>query len=103
MRENRKLNIGIIGYKFMGRTHSNAWKKAHLFFDLPFEPVLKVVCGRNQQSLEEFATKWGWEETETDWRRLIEREDIDVIDIAVPQYLHFEIAIAAAKAGKHIF
>lgn len=98
-----KLNIGIIGYKFMGRAHSNAWKKASLFFDLPEEIVLKAVCGRNETAVKEFASKWGWEETETDWRKLISRSDIDIIDIALPQHLHYEIAIAAAKEGKHIF
>jgi predicted dehydrogenase len=103
MRTRKKLNIAIIGYKFMGRAHSNAWKKAPMFFDLPFEPVLKVACGRHQDGLDDFAQKWGWEETETDWRKLIARDDIDVIDIALPQHLHFEIAIEAARAGKHIF
>lgn len=98
-----KLNIGIIGYKFMGRAHSNAWKKASLFFDLPKEIILKAVCGRNETAVKEFASKWGWEETETDWRKLISRSDIDIIDIALPQHLHYEIAIAAAKEGKHIF
>jgi predicted dehydrogenase len=99
----KKLNIGIIGYKFMGRAHSNAWKKAPLFFDLPAQLVLKVACGRQEISLKEFATKWGWEETETDWKKLITRSDIDIIDISLPQHLHYEIAIAAAKEGKHIF
>jgi predicted dehydrogenase len=99
----KKLNIGIIGYKFMGRAHSNAWKKAPLFFDLPVQLVLKVACGRQETSLKEFATKWGWEETETDWKKLITRSDIDIIDISLPQHLHYEIAIAAAKEGKHIF
>ncbi|MCK0148287.1 Gfo/Idh/MocA family oxidoreductase [Arenibacter sp. F26102] len=99
----KKLNIGIVGYKFMGRAHSNAWKKATLFFDLPFEPVLKVACGRKKEELDKFAKRWSWAETETDWRKMIARDDIDIIDIAVPQSLHFEIAVEAAKAGKHIF
>ena len=99
----KQLNIGIIGYKFMGRAHSNAWLKAPLFFDIPATPVLKAACGRQQESLSEFAQKWGWEETETDWKKLIARPDIDVIDIALPQNLHYEIAIEAARAGKHIF
>jgi predicted dehydrogenase len=103
MAAKKKLNIGLIGYKFMGRAHSNAWKKAATFFDIPFEPVLKVVCGRHREGLSEFAEKWGWEEIETDWRKLIARDDIDVIDIALPQHLHYEIAVEAAKAGKHIF
>ncbi|HEX8277951.1 MAG TPA: Gfo/Idh/MocA family oxidoreductase, partial [Segetibacter sp.] len=99
----KKVNIGIVGYKFMGRAHSNAWKKASLFFDVPLQPVLKVACGRHEASLKEFAQKWGWEETETDWKKLITRPDIDIIDISLPQHLHFEIAIAAAKEGKHLF
>tara|TARA_R110000744_G_scaffold44548_3_gene99318 strand:- start:235 stop:1392 length:1158 start_codon:yes stop_codon:yes gene_type:complete len=99
----KKLNIGIIGYKFMGRTHSNAWKKASNFFDLPFDPVLKVACGRNKENLQEFADKWGWEDIELDWRELIARKDIDIIDIALPQHLHYEIVLEAARAGKHIF
>ncbi|MEO6282733.1 MAG: Gfo/Idh/MocA family oxidoreductase [Dyadobacter sp.] len=99
----KQLNVGIVGYKFMGRAHSNAWKKAPLFFDTPAIPVLKVACGRHQQSLTEFAQNWGWEETETDWKKLIARPDIDIIDIALPQHLHYEVAIAAARAGKHIF
>ncbi|GAA4309225.1 Gfo/Idh/MocA family oxidoreductase [Compostibacter hankyongensis] len=99
----KELSIGIVGYKFMGRAHSNGWKKAPLFFDLPFKPVLKAVCGRNEAALNEFARKWGWQETETSWRKMVERPDIDVIDIAAPQHLHYDIAIAAAKNGKHVF
>ena len=99
----KQLNIGMIGYKFMGKAHTNAWMKAPLFFDVPAQPVLKVVCGRNEKQLKEFAGKWKWEETETNWKKVISRTDIDIIDIALPQHLHFEIAVAAAKAGKHIF
>lgn len=99
----KTLNIGMVGYKFMGRAHSNAWKKASLFFDLNCELVLKVACGRNEASLKEFATKWGWEEVETDWKKVVARPDIDIIDIALPQQLHYEVAVAAASAGKHIF
>ncbi|MDQ4140519.1 MAG: Gfo/Idh/MocA family oxidoreductase [Bacteroidota bacterium] len=99
----KMLNVGLIGYKFMGRAHSNAWITAPLFFDITSQPVLKVACGRHEASLKEFAQKWGWEETETDWKKLVMRPDIDIIDIALPQHLHYEIAIAAAKEGKHIF
>lgn len=87
----------------MGRAHSNAWKKASLFFDLPAEIILKAACGRHEATLKEFARKWGWQHTETDWKKLIARPDIDIVDIALPQHLHYEIAIAAAKEGKHIF
>ncbi|CAL1519645.1 Gfo/Idh/MocA family oxidoreductase [Chitinophaga sp. MM2321] len=99
----KTLNIGIIGYKFMGKAHSNAWKKAPLFFEVPAQPVLKVACGRNESQLKAFAQKWHWEQTETDWKKVISRSDIDIIDIALPQHLHYEVAIAAAAAGKHIF
>lgn len=99
----KKLNVGMIGYKFMGKAHSNAWKKAPYFFDVPVEPVLKVVCGRHAGPLKAFADRWGWEEIETDWKKVIDREDIDIVDIGVPTHLHHEIALAAAKAGKHIF
>ena len=99
----KKHNIGIIGTKFMGRAHSNAWKKVPLFFNLDSELVLKAACGRNEASLKEFANIWSWEETETDWKKLVSRPDIDIIDIALPQNLHFEVATAAAKEGKHIF
>ncbi|MBT8366424.1 MAG: Gfo/Idh/MocA family oxidoreductase [Deltaproteobacteria bacterium] len=99
----KQLNVGIIGYKFMGKAHSNAWRKAPYFFDLNIEPVLKVACGRHEGSLKEFADRWGWEEIETDWRNVVARDDIDIIDIGVPTALHHEIAIEAAKTGKHLF
>jgi predicted dehydrogenase len=99
----KEINIGLIGYKFMGRAHSNAWKKAPLFFDTPYYPVLKTVCGRQESPLKAFAREWGWQQTETEWQKLIQSPDIDVIDIALPQQLHYEIALAAARAGKHIF
>lgn len=99
----KTMNVGIIGYQFMGRAHSNAWLQAPKFFDLGIRPVLKVACGRREEPLREFADTWGWQEIETDWRNVVARDDIDIIDIAVPQHLHYEIALAAAKAGKHIF
>ncbi|MCK5469897.1 MAG: Gfo/Idh/MocA family oxidoreductase [Cyclobacteriaceae bacterium] len=99
----KKLNIGMIGFGFMGKAHSNAWKNAPIFFDLPYEPIMKVVCGRHKEPLQDFANKWGWEQIETDWSIVLERDDIDIIDICVPTHLHHEIAIAASKAGKHIF
>ncbi|MDP6116434.1 MAG: Gfo/Idh/MocA family oxidoreductase [Planctomycetota bacterium] len=99
----KKLNVGMIGYKFMGKAHSNAWKQAPHFFDVDVEPVLKVACGRHAGPLQEFADRWGWEEVETDWQKVVQRDDIDIIDIGVPTHLHHEIAVAAAKSGKHIF
>ncbi len=97
------LNVGIIGYKFMGKAHSNGWIKAPLFFDLNIKPVLKIACGRDQSAVRSFADQWGWEEIESDWKKVVERPDIDIIDISLPQHLHYEVALAAAKNGKHIF
>ena len=98
----KKLNIGVIGCGFMGRTHSNAFLQAPRFFDLPFEPVLKRVCARNEERAKAFASNWGYESYETDWRKLVESPEIDVVDIASPNDTHAEIAIAAAAAGKSI-
>jgi predicted dehydrogenase len=98
----KSLNVGLVGYGFMGRTHSNAFLQAGRFFDLPYQPVLKAVSARNPERLSAFAENWGYESTETDWRRLIDRKDIDLIDIASPNDTHAEIAIAAAKAGKMV-
>jgi predicted dehydrogenase len=96
----KQLNIGLIGYGFMGRTHSNAFLQAPRFFNLPYRPVLKGVAARNKDRVKAFAENWGYESYETDWRALVERKDIDLIDIASPNDTHHEIAIAAAKAGK---
>ncbi|MCA9439611.1 MAG: Gfo/Idh/MocA family oxidoreductase, partial [Candidatus Omnitrophica bacterium] len=98
----KKLNVGLIGYGFMGRTHSNAYRKVGNFFDLDYEVVTKAVCARNEERLKSFADQWGYESTETDWRKLVERDDIDLIDIGSPNDTHQEIAIAAAEAGKMI-
>ncbi len=98
----KTLNIGIVGYGFMGRAHSNAYRQVNRFFDCDYQPVLKVACGRNKERVEAFAKNWGYEETTQDWRELIERIDIDAIDIAAPNHMHKEIAIAAAEAGKMI-
>ncbi len=99
----KTLNIGLIGHRFMGKAHSSGWKKAPLFFDLQSQPVLKTVCGRSVSDVENFAEKWGWESIETDWKKVVENDEIDIVDISTPTNLHFEIAIAAAKNGKHIF
>jgi len=101
--EKKKINIGLIGGGFMGRTHSNGYNRIQNFFpDLAYTPVLKAVCFRNESKLKAFADQWGYESTETDWRKLIERDDIDAVDICTPNDTHAEIAIAAAKAGKMI-
>lgn len=92
----------MVGYGFMGRTHSNAFRKVGNFFDLPYTLVLKAACARNEEKVKAFAAKWGYESYETDWRKLVARKDIDVIDICSPNDTHLEIALAAAKAGKMI-
>jgi predicted dehydrogenase len=96
------LRIGLVGYGFMGRTHSNAFLTVNQFFDLPYRPVLQAVCARDAAKVAVFAEQWGYGTTETDWRTLVERPDIDLIDIASPNDTHAEIAIAAAAAGKMV-
>ncbi len=96
------LKIGMVGYGFMGRTHSNAYRKVSHFFQTEHQPVLKAVCARDPEKVKAFADRWGYESIETDWRKLVERKDIDAIDICTPNNLHREIAIAAAANGKMI-
>src|SRR2546423_11379082 len=98
----KPLNIGMIGYGFMGRAHSNGYRRVNNFFKLDYHPVLKAACARDAGKLKAFADKWGYESTETDWRKLVERKDIDCIDICPPNNTHCEIALAAAQAGKMI-
>lgn len=98
----KPLNIGMIGYGFMGKAHTNAYATVGNFFEMEHKPVLKAVCARNAEAVQKFADNWGYESIETDWRKLLERDDIDAVDICVPNNLHKEIAIAAAKAGKMI-
>jgi predicted dehydrogenase len=102
MAAKKPLNVGIVGYGFMGRTHSNGYKRVGDFFDLEYRPVLKAVCGRDAEAARAFAEKWGYESVETDWRKLVDRKDIDAIDVCTPNNTHAEIAIAAARAGKMI-
>ncbi len=99
----KEINVALIGCKFMGKAHSNAWKNSPHFFDMDLQPVMKVACDTNEQVLGEFAARWGWQETETDWRKIVARDDIHVIDITTPPNVHCEIAVAAAEAGKHVF
>ena len=98
----KPLNIGMIGYGFMGRAHSNAYRKVSNFFDLEYHPILKAACARDAAKVKAFADKWGYESVETDWRKLLDRQDIDAVDICTPNHTHLEIAIAAAQAGKMI-
>ncbi|ANY75703.1 dehydrogenase [Paenibacillus ihbetae] len=98
-----QLRVGMIGYKFMGKAHSNAYRSLPMFFPKALKPEMKAICGRNASAVQEAAEQLGWNESVTDWRELIQRDDIDLIDINAPSDAHKEIAIAAAKAGKHIF
>ncbi len=99
----KEIGIALLGHRFMGRAHSNAWRQVSRFFDVPLEPKLRAACGRDRAALGEFAKRWGWESLETDWRKVLEREDVEVVDISLPTHMHCEIAVAAAEAGKHIF
>lgn len=99
----KKANVAIIGTKFMGKAHSNAWSSAGKFFQLGVEPVLKVACGQDLQGTNDFAHTWGWETVENDWHKVVERKDVDIIDVCTPTYLHKDIVLAAAKNGKQIF
>lgn len=98
----KPLNIGMIGYGFMGRAHSNGYRRVSNFFNLEHTPVLKAVCARDAEKVKAFADQWGYESIETDWRKMLQRKDIDAVDICTPNNLHKEIAIAAAQAGKMI-
>ena len=99
----RKLNIALIGYGFMGRAHSNAWRQVRSFFDVPFEPVLKIICGRNETKVSKIADKFGWQEYSASWEEVVRRDDIDIVDICTPGYTHLPIALASAQAKKIIF
>jgi myo-inositol 2-dehydrogenase/D-chiro-inositol 1-dehydrogenase len=96
------LNIGLIGYGFMGRTHFERFLHAPKFFDVPYRPVLKAVCARNPDRAKSVAANWGYQSVEADWRDVVARKDIDLIDIASPNDTHREIAVAAARAGKMV-
>jgi predicted dehydrogenase len=103
MSEHKALRIGLIGCGFMGRTHSNGYKRVGDFFPaLAYRPVLKAVCSRSKDSVQAFAQQWGYESFETDWKKLIARDDIDAVDICAPNDTHEQIAIAAASAGKMV-
>ena len=98
----KNVRVGMIGYGFMGRAHSNACRRVNDFFDLEYRPVLQAACARNEEKVKAFAENWGYQSYETDWRRLVERDDIDCIDIGAPNNLHHDIVLAAAAAGKMI-
>ncbi|MGH9328069.1 MAG: Gfo/Idh/MocA family protein [Terriglobia bacterium] len=97
-----ELNVALLGYKFMGKAHSNAYRQVGRFFPGKYQVRMKVICGRDQKALEAAARQFGWDEVETDWRKVVRRKDIDVIDVSTPGNLHHDMAIAAAANGKHI-
>lgn len=102
MKNKQELKIGMIGYNMMGKAHSHAYRDAPFYFDKEVIPVLQSIAGRNEEKVKKAANQYGWNSYESDWKRLIDRQDIDVIDISTPNNTHAEIAIAAAEAGKHI-
>lgn len=103
MSNKRTLRVGLIGYKFMGKAHSNAYRQAPRFFDLPVDIELATLCGRHRPAVEEAAAKLGWAAVSTDWREVVDDPTIDIIDVSTPGDSHAEIAIAAAQAGKAVF
>lgn len=103
MSSKKHLNVGLIGYQFMGKAHSNAYRQVGHFFDLPVSVGMHTICGRNEPAVNEAAGKLGWEAYATDWRAVVENPDIDIVDISTPGDSHCEIAIAAAEAGKIVF
>lgn len=100
--QTKPLNICLIGQKFMGRTHSNAYLKVEKFFDLPLRPVMHTICGRDRAELEAFAARWGWRNANTDWKAAVRDGDIDLVDVGTPNHVHREQALAALEAGKHV-
>ena len=96
------IKVGLIGYKFMGKAHSNAYRQVAAFYDVPLQPEMTVICGRDEAAVQAAAAQLGWREHATDWQQVIGRADIGLIDVSTPGDTHYEIAIAAAEAGKHI-
>lgn len=99
----QRLNVGLIGYQFMGKAHSNAYRQVGRFFDLPYEVGMRTLCGRTEGAVRAAADKFGWERVETDWRRVIDDPEIHIVDVSTPGDSHCEIAVAAAQAGKIVF
>jgi predicted dehydrogenase len=96
------LGIGMVGYAFMGRAHSQAWRNVASFFELPRLPRMAAICGRDREAVAAAAARLGWPATETDWKRLVQRDDVDLVDVCTPGSSHAEISIAALEAGKHV-
>jgi predicted dehydrogenase len=102
MADKPPMRVAMVGYAFMGAAHSQAWRNAHRFFDLPAVPELAVLCGRDESAVRAAADRFGWREAATDWREVVARDDIDVVDISSPGDTHRDIAMAALAAGKHV-
>ncbi len=98
----KEMNVGIIGTRFMGRAHSNAFLDVEYYFDLPAKPVMQAACGRNEANLKAFCDRFGWKSCDTSWENIVKRDDVDLIDICTSNLTHRDIAVAAAKAGKHV-
>jgi predicted dehydrogenase len=100
--ERGEIGVGLVGYKFMGRAHSNAYRQVARFFDLELSPRMRAICGRDEAGVKDAANSLGWDSYETDYQRLLERDDIGLVDVATPGNTHHEMAIAALEAGKHV-
>src|SRR5262249_18481903 len=96
------LNICLVGQKFMGRTHSNAYLKVAKFFPVPLLPVMHTICGPDEKELNEFKETWGWQHASTDWKKAVTNPEIGLVDIGTPNNLHKDMSIAALEAGKHV-
>jgi predicted dehydrogenase len=99
----KKVNVGLVGYKFMGKAHSNAYSDVAMFFDMDAEPVMKAICGRSEEGVKAAAEKFGWESYETSWEDLVKRDDIHLVDVTAPSNFHKEISIGAIENGKNVF
>ena len=98
----KNLNIALVGSKFMGRTHSNAYLNVAKFFKLPLNPIMHTIAARDEKDLKQFAPRWGWENYSTNWKEVIANPEIDLVDIGTPNHIHMEPAVAALEAGKHV-
>ena len=99
----KEINVGLVGYKFMGKAHSNAFKRVGMFFDCPVQINMRAICGRDEAGVSKAARKFGWDSYETSWEKLVTRDDIGLVDITAPSDAHKVIALAAAENGKNIF
>jgi len=99
----KKVNVGLVGYKFMGKAHSNAYSDVAMFFDMDAEPVMKAICGRSEEGVKAAAEKFGWESYETSWEDLVKRDDIHLVDVTAPSNFHKQISLGAIEKGKHVF